>query len=160
MLFRSQAEPQRVRPLSSKDIIKSVEAESFKTKPTLFPLTYKSIGSTADYYFGKAFGEPREREYKAYDEELGIGDGGFRVGRLQGFILSKTGVIDVSTEKELLIAQTKKDPMKVFTDKEFATRLIRGRETKEGSLLLGAGAFRSEERRVGKECRSRWSPYH
>ena len=21
-------------------------------------------------------------------------------------------------------------------------------------------AFRSEERRVGKECRSRWSPYH
>ena len=24
---------------------------------------------------------------------------------------------------------------------------------------LGAGA-RSEERRVGKECRSRWSPYH
>src|SRR2546426_11473791 len=23
-----------------------------------------------------------------------------------------------------------------------------------------AGGFRSEERRVGKECRSRWSPYH
>ena len=22
------------------------------------------------------------------------------------------------------------------------------------------GGFRSEERRVGKECRSRWSPYH
>ena len=29
---------------------------------------------------------------------------------------------------------------------------------------LGAGlindTYRSEERRVGKECRSRWSPYH
>ena len=24
----------------------------------------------------------------------------------------------------------------------------------------GAGQERSEERRVGKECRSRWSPYH
>ena len=24
----------------------------------------------------------------------------------------------------------------------------------------GAGDPRSEERRVGKECRSRWSPYH
>ena len=24
----------------------------------------------------------------------------------------------------------------------------------------GIGANRSEERRVGKECRSRWSPYH
>ena len=25
---------------------------------------------------------------------------------------------------------------------------------------LGCRSFRSEERRVGKECRSRWSPYH
>ena len=24
----------------------------------------------------------------------------------------------------------------------------------------GSGSYRSEERRVGKECRSRWSPYH
>src|SRR2546427_6793353 len=28
------------------------------------------------------------------------------------------------------------------------------------SGLFGAHAGRSEERRVGKECRSRWSPYH
>ena len=30
------------------------------------------------------------------------------------------------------------------------------------SIALGAylPQFRSEERRVGKECRSRWSPYH
>ena len=28
------------------------------------------------------------------------------------------------------------------------------------SRLAGAGHRRSEERRVGKECRSRWSPYH
>ena len=27
------------------------------------------------------------------------------------------------------------------------------------SIFVGI-AFRSEERRVGKECRSRWSPYH
>src|SRR5574341_1985412 len=27
-------------------------------------------------------------------------------------------------------------------------------------LRIGMGATRSEERRVGKECRSRWSPYH
>src|SRR2546425_4119824 len=25
---------------------------------------------------------------------------------------------------------------------------------------VGSGGNRSEERRVGKECRSRWSPYH
>ena len=27
-------------------------------------------------------------------------------------------------------------------------------------LNAGCGQLRSEERRVGKECRSRWSPYH
>src|SRR3989449_11381650 len=27
-------------------------------------------------------------------------------------------------------------------------------------MLKAAGVPRSEERRVGKECRSRWSPYH
>ena len=26
--------------------------------------------------------------------------------------------------------------------------------------VLRGGVSRSEERRVGKECRSRWSPYH
>ena len=26
--------------------------------------------------------------------------------------------------------------------------------------ITAAAAMRSEERRVGKECRSRWSPYH
>ena len=32
---------------------------------------------------------------------------------------------------------------------------------KNGSFGFHVGTeFRSEERRVGKECRSRWSPYH
>ena len=35
--------------------------------------------------------------------------------------------------------------------------LINGEKTV--SLISGA-LLRSEERRVGKECRSRWSPYH
>src|SRR5258706_9877665 len=32
-------------------------------------------------------------------------------------------------------------------------------ESKDLAAMLRAGG-RSEERRVGKECRSRWSPYH
>ena len=28
------------------------------------------------------------------------------------------------------------------------------------SIIFIPSVFRSEERRVGKECRSRWSPYH
>src|SRR3712207_9059236 len=34
-----------------------------------------------------------------------------------------------------------------------------GRRYRPGTLVLET-EFRSEERRVGKECRSRWSPYH
>ena len=30
----------------------------------------------------------------------------------------------------------------------------------DGKTGDGVGILRSEERRVGKECRSRWSPYH
>ena len=36
--------------------------------------------------------------------------------------------------------------------------MIDGKRAKASSILYDA--FRSEERRVGKECRSRWSPYH
>src|SRR3989475_12214433 len=39
----------------------------------------------------------------------------------------------------------------------------RGEDIRKGDVVLGAGTPlgpRSEERRVGKECRSRWSPYH
>ena len=30
----------------------------------------------------------------------------------------------------------------------------------DAGLVFFLGQLRSEERRVGKECRSRWSPYH
>ena len=38
-----------------------------------------------------------------------------------------------------------------------AVRILLTRTANEGALPF---ALRSEERRVGKECRSRWSPYH
>ena len=37
----------------------------------------------------------------------------------------------------------------------------RGLRNEDGTgVLVGLTKIRSEERRVGKECRSRWSPYH
>src|SRR2546427_1654733 len=38
--------------------------------------------------------------------------------------------------------------------------LIRGRAAPFAGTLPYGERSRSEERRVGKECRSRWSPYH
>jgi len=41
---------------------------------------------------------------------------------------------------------------------------LEGETLQEGAVDLNVYRFkvfwRSEERRVGKECRSRWSPYH
>src|SRR2546430_17076261 len=55
-----------------------------------------------------------------------------------------------------------------FEDSEFYDKLTRARReasTRPQSLVtrtfgLVQNGVRSEERRVGKECRSRWSPYH
>ena len=41
-----------------------------------------------------------------------------------------------------------------------AERAARATPGDLGRILAKAGTARSEERRVGKECRSRWSPYH
>ena len=35
-----------------------------------------------------------------------------------------------------------------------------GIEKGDMNAIIRYGLLRSEERRVGKECRSRWSPYH
>src|SRR2546426_11853823 len=37
---------------------------------------------------------------------------------------------------------------------------LRDELVRRGDLDRAGGMERSEERRVGKECRSRWSPYH
>src|SRR3546814_8403031 len=54
------------------------------------------------------------------------------------------------------------DTMK-FIKPDVSTMCV-GQAASMGAFLLSAGAKRSEERRVGKECvstcRSRWSPYH
>src|SRR2546430_7705560 len=45
----------------------------------------------------------------------------------------------------------------------FLRQLRTERRTKQIPVIMLTGRteeFRSEERRVGKECRSRWSPYH
>src|SRR2546425_9677265 len=40
------------------------------------------------------------------------------------------------------------------------SRVVRVRVARLADSVVTAFAQRSEERRVGKECRSRWSPYH
>ena len=51
-----------------------------------------------------------------------------------------------------LLEVTREFLKKVITSRLFALAVI--------FTLMFIGLIRSEERRVGKECRSRWSPYH
>ena len=54
----------------------------------------------------------------------------------------------------VIVMTTELSPMELLD----ATRLI---EIEMGRIEKSDGVYhRSEERRVGKECRSRWSPYH
>ena len=48
------------------------------------------------------------------------------------------------------------------TEKTFIQKLLSEQSFWVSVALLGICfvMYRSEERRVGKECRSRWSPYH
>ena len=58
---------------------------------------------------------------------------------------------------------TNQKPMETYKEKQGEGRRGRMRERIEADREGGRvreGYGRSEERRVGKECRSRWSPYH
>src|SRR2546427_11846749 len=89
------------------------------------------------------------------------------------------GVVDLSVEKQVLIpqitvridqrkaAQAGISPgeavriLQALTDGAHSAQIVDGVKRYELVLRLPDGArTRSEERRVGKECRSRWSPYH
>ena len=66
-----------------------------------------------------------------------------------------------------MIDQTRLPNEKVFVDcttvedvgHAIKTMIIRGAPAIGVAAAMGI-SLRSEERRVGKECRSRWSPYH
>src|SRR3712207_9283627 len=46
------------------------------------------------------------------------------------------------------------------SDLQFVTEQRLQEACQDGATTRASAVVRSEERRVGKECRSRWSPYH
>src|SRR3989442_12966622 len=64
----------------------------------------------------------------------------------------------------LLELETDKATMELPAERAGVLRTLRreGEKVAVGDVIarIEEGAARSEERRVGKECRSRWSPYH
>ena len=58
----------------------------------------------------------------------------------------------------------KSDSTTVIKNMEFLVKELHKEWDRSGaskaSVIISLEEVRSEERRVGKECRSRWSPYH
>src|SRR5256885_3799879 len=83
--------------------------------------------------------------------------------RLQGDWSSDVCSSDLSiwgeiTQKNQKVKYRRSDPM---LPSDFWPSLASKLKTSpEGKIVLVFIHGRSEERRVGKECRSRWSPYH
>src|SRR3712207_9303817 len=63
-----------------------------------------------------------------------------------GEALTTNNRMELRAAIEALKALTRPCTVDVFTDSQYVRQ--------------GITEWRSEERRVGKECRSRWSPYH
>src|SRR3712207_9489463 len=69
--------------------------------------------------------------------------------------IPKRGFTNINTKEYALVNL---DQLNAFEDGTEVTPVV----LKEAGIVRAekSGVKRSEERRVGKECRSRWSPYH
>src|SRR2546430_2544875 len=92
-------------------------------------------------------------------------------------IVGKWGFLDVfffqaeDGIRDLTVTGVQTCALPIFVGHSFGglfTQMIAGRGLSAASVAIDPGPFRgilvlpirSEERRVGEECRSRWSPYH
>src|SRR5215475_16121672 len=85
--------------------------------------------------------------------------GGGAIGRATALRLAREGatVVVVDRDKD----QAEKVAAEITNDGGHAWAIQTDvAERDQVEAMAGAAFVRSEERRVGKECRSRWSPYH
>src|SRR5258707_331502 len=143
---------------SDKPLLKSYE----KTKPPLgWPRETDSLCPTCTREARQAILDGKKDVSVLLNE---------KVGEIKATILERDGKILMV--KDCPIHGHFEDVMAIDTDffkhleEVFPGRDIRAHNDEKlhnhGSSTIkhGRGSVRSEERRVGKECRSRWSPYH
>ena len=103
---------------------------------------------------------------------LVIGSGPIVIGQAAEFDYAGSQACQSLREEGYEVVLINSNPATIMTDTtiadrvyiepltlEFASRIIY-KERPDAVLGSLGGQTRSEERRVGKECRSRWSPYH
>src|SRR5258708_5325201 len=98
-----------------------------------------------------------EKVRKSYDHFVAVDDLSFKINQGTVFgLLGPNGAGKTSTIR-MMIGITAPDSGAISM---FGRPFERKSLHKVGYLPEERGLYKSEERRVGKECRSRWSPYH
>src|SRR3712207_9518239 len=109
-------------------------------RSTLFPYTTLFRSEEAGYTVARGYNDYKNKASKA-EKMILIQEEGASPSCLPYAIDRKPGDLTLAQITESAIDFLTKDNKKGFF------------------LMVEGGKIRSEERRVGKECRSRWSPY-
>ena len=75
-------------------------------------------------------------------------------------ILSRFVITFLPRSKHLLISWLQSPSAVIWEPQKINSDTVSTVSPSISHEVMGPDAMRSEERRVGKECRSRWSPYH
>src|SRR5256885_15853400 len=102
---------------------------------------------------------PQRLEIQVVEDEAQVGLAGTVVGQGDRVVVGRQFFEDGSDELVQVVDLLELAP-RVLVDLAFAREDVQRLEQFDGLAGLEAQLLRSEERRVGKECRSRWSPYH
>src|SRR3712207_1336461 len=100
-------------------------------------------------------GEVGREHYAWIDSEFRGWDGGPKIVIVHHHILAVPG-----TGRDVNNLRDAGDVMAIFRELKVDTVLSGHRNVPYVWSISGVRFVRSEERRVGKECRSRWLPYH
>ena len=117
-------------------------------------------------FWGKRFDENMKFAREGYDAEKQDICKVKKIGNERRFMNGNQGISDgaIKSGIDIYYAYPMTPATPVLVE-------LAGKQEDENILVLeleneiavanaGVGSARSEERRVGKECRSRWSPYH
>ena len=89
--------------------------------------------------------------------EKNINDANYEIESKKSELEALSALIEEKNE-DLRLKKTELDQIIVETKKEEEDLRVSAKNLEDG--IDNRLQLRSEERRVGKECRSRWSPYH
>ena len=82
------------------------------------------------------------------------------LGTRDGILKAKTEIFNHMNPDGIVILNGDDDKLSTISQVHGKRPLVFGISNKDGVYADNIKSLRSEERRVGKECRSRWSPYH